>query len=137
MHYDTDNDDTPEPEEIFQQLPDVLAAQELTQESPANAEPPERPKRVDPLALAEAKLKQKEARLAESRNLLSQRKRKYRNSQLYVWGAMVESAYRHGDIEQRTLLKKLAETYLTDERHRERSGFGFGRLDVEREERKA
>ena len=88
-------------------------------------------KRVDPIALAEAKLKQKEAKLAESRNLLTQRKRKVRNSQLYVWGAMVESAYRQGDTQQRASLRKLAETYLIDERHRERSGFGFSRIDEE------
>lgn len=134
MHDDEDIFATPGLKDEFQELTNEPAPQEPVQGTPANTETPAMVKRVDPLALAEAKLRQKEARLAESRNLLSQRKRKFRNSQLYVWGAMAESAYRHGDIDQ---LKKLAETYLTDERHRERSGFGFGRLDVEREERKA
>ncbi len=123
----------------LERLPEHPAStgdRKIAAEQPEEAQRDRSRKRIDPIAAAEAKLKQKEAKLAESRNLLQQRKRKVRNGQLYVWGAMVESAYRYGDDEQRKLLRGLAETYLTDERHRERSGFGFTRVDSEREESK-
>lgn len=119
------------PEQVKEETGQTSAPKQAT-----GAETAGERKRIDPIALAEEKLKQKEAKLAEKRNLLTQRKRKMRNGQLYVWGAMVESAYRHGDAGQRATLRKLAATYLTDERHRERSGFGFSRIDDERTESK-
>lgn len=90
-------------------------------------------KRIDPLAVAEAKLKQKEARLAEKRNNLTQRKRKARNGQLYVWGAMVEAAFLKGNDADRRTVRTWAKEYLTEARHVERSEYGLFRLDKERE----
>ena len=94
---------------------------------------PDEKKRVNPLELAEQKIRQKEAKLAESKNRLADRKRKARNGQLYVWGAMVEAAYSRGSEADRTTIRAWADEYLTEKRHRERSDFGIFRLDKERE----
>lgn len=108
---------------------------ETASEGTANVSPaaPEEKKRVNPLELAEQKIRQKEARLAESKNRLADRKRKARNGQLYVWGAMVEAAYSRGSEGDRTTIRAWADEYLTEKRHRERSDFGIFRLDKERE----
>lgn len=110
-----------------------VAGRDDTPKHATGAETATEGKRIDPLAVAEAKLKQKEARLAEKRNSLTQRKRKARNGQLYVWGAMVEAAYAKGSDADRRTVRAWAKEYLTEARHVERSDFGLFRLDKERE----
>lgn len=105
-------------------------------ERASGAETATKRKLVDPIAAAEESLRQKEAKLAEKRNSLTQRKRKARNSQLYVWGAMVEAAYLQGSDADRETVHSWAGKYLTEKRHLERSDFGLFRLDKERENTK-
>lgn len=110
-----------------------VSGRDDAQEGVTGAETVTEGKRIDPLAVAEAKLKQKEARLAEKRNSLNQLKRKARDGQLFVWGAMVEAAYAKGSDADRVTIRAWAKKYLTEARHAERSDFGIFRLDKERE----
>jgi hypothetical protein len=73
-----------------------------------------------------------QARLEREINRDNEITRKERNSQLFVWGAMVESVYRNGDERQRILIQEWAAKHLTEERHRHRAKLGFERIEDEK-----
>ena len=78
------------------------------------------------------RIRQLEARLERERSRESDASRKERNGQLFVWGAMVEGAYRDGNEQDRELIRKWATRYLTDKRHLQRCKFGFTRVEEEK-----
>ena len=88
-----------------------------------------RAKRRERIRLLEAQLQQERSRDASE-------SRKERDGQLYVLGAMVERAYKHGTDDQRKTVTEWIGLFLTEDVHRIRARDGLERMDDERSRKK-
>ena len=87
---------------------------------------------LSPSAKRRERIRQLEARLERERSRENAATRKERNSQLFVWGAMVEGVYRNGTDYERQQVRQWVQKHLSDNRHRQRAEFGFARIDEEK-----
>jgi len=78
------------------------------------------------------RIRELKARLQREQSRFTSQTRKERNRQLYVFGAMVEVAYRDGTDEQRRTVMEWIEAFLTEDVHRKRARAGVERIDAER-----
>jgi len=87
-----------------------------------------------PAARRQARIRELKARLLREQSRFNSQTRKECNRQLFVFGAMVERAYKAGTDGQRRTVAEWIEVFLTDDQHRIRARDGLERIDAERSE---